>query len=58
MTGELSVAERLAVLADPTRQALLELLREKPKRVGDLAASLPVTGPAVMQSRYCRAPLR
>ncbi len=49
MTGELSVAERLAVLADPTRQALLELLREKPQRVGDLAASLPVTGPAVSQ---------
>ncbi len=49
MAGKLSVAERLAVLADPTRQALLELLREKPQRVGDLAACLPVTGPAVSQ---------
>jgi DNA-binding transcriptional ArsR family regulator len=44
-----SIAERLAVLADPTRQALLELLREKPQRVGDLAARLPVSGPAVSQ---------
>jgi DNA-binding transcriptional ArsR family regulator len=44
-----TVAERLAVLADPTRQALLDLLREKPQRVGDLAARLPVSGPAVSQ---------
>jgi DNA-binding transcriptional ArsR family regulator len=49
MPQELTVAERLAVLADPTRQALLELLRHKPQRVGDLAASLPVSGPAVSQ---------
>jgi len=49
MTSDLSVAERLAVLADPTRQALLDLLREKPHRVGDLAARLPVSGPAVSQ---------
>jgi DNA-binding transcriptional ArsR family regulator len=44
-----TLAERLAVLADPTRQALLELLRERPQRVGDLAAQLPVSGPAVSQ---------
>jgi len=49
MTGEPTVAERLAVLADPTRQTLLEMLRERPHRVGDLAARLPVTGPAVSQ---------
>ena len=49
MTGEPTVAERFAVLADPTRQALIDLLREKPLRVGDLAARLPVTGPAVSQ---------
>ena len=47
--AEPTVAERLAVLADPTRQALLDLLREKPQRVGDLAARLPVSGPAVSQ---------
>ena len=49
MIQELTVAERLAVLADPTRQRLLELLREKPQRVGNLAARLPVSGPAVSQ---------
>ena len=49
MIGEQTVAQRLAVLADPTRQALLDLLREKPQRVGDLAARLPVSGPAVSQ---------
>jgi DNA-binding transcriptional ArsR family regulator len=49
MAEDLTVAERLAVLADPTRQALLDLLREKPQRVGDLAARLPVSGPAVSQ---------
>jgi DNA-binding transcriptional ArsR family regulator len=46
---DITPAERFAVLADPTRQMLLTLLREKPQRVGDLAARLPVTGPAVSQ---------
>jgi len=49
MSAEPTVSDRLAVLADPTRQALLDLLREKPQRVGDLAARLPVSGPAVSQ---------
>jgi DNA-binding transcriptional ArsR family regulator len=41
--------DRFGMLADPTRQALLELLRDRPQRVGDLAAQLPVSGPAVSQ---------
>lgn len=45
----MTVVERLALLADPTRHALLQLLRGKPHRVGDLAARLSVTGPAVSQ---------
>jgi DNA-binding transcriptional ArsR family regulator len=49
MKPELTVSDKFAVLADPTRRALLEMLREKPQRVGDLAARLPVTGPAVSQ---------
>ena len=49
MSNEPTLAERLAVLADPTRQGLLELLRQKPQRVGDLAARMPVSGPAVSQ---------
>ena len=39
----------LAVLADPTRQTLLGLLRRKPLRVGELARHLPVSRPAVSQ---------
>jgi DNA-binding transcriptional ArsR family regulator len=49
MTPDLTPVERLAVLADPTRHAVLELLREGPRRVGELAARLPVSGPAVSQ---------
>lgn len=37
----------LQVLADPTRQALVERLRAGPLPVGKLAAGLPVTRPAV-----------
>lgn len=37
----------LQVLADPTRQALVERLRAGPLPVGTLAAGLPVSRPAV-----------
>jgi DNA-binding transcriptional ArsR family regulator len=37
----------LQVLADPTRQALIERLRAGPLPVGKLAAGLPVSRPAV-----------
>lgn len=39
----------LAVLADPTRRALLGLLRRAPLPVGELARQLPVSRPAVSQ---------
>src|ERR1700728_60635 len=39
----------LAVLADPTRRSLLELLRDKPLPVGELARRMPVSRPAVSQ---------
>jgi len=39
----------LAVLADPTRRALLDLLRREPLPVGELARRLPVSRPAVSQ---------
>lgn len=38
-----------AALADPVRQAILEQLAERPMAVGQLAAHLPVTRPAVSQ---------
>jgi DNA-binding transcriptional ArsR family regulator len=39
----------LAALADPTRRTILELLREGPSAVGDLAGHLPVSRAAVSQ---------
>ena len=42
-------AAALAALGDPTRQAIVELLAGGPRAVGDLAAELPVSRPAVSQ---------
>ena len=39
----------LHVLADPTRRAVLERLRAGPCTVGEIAADLPVSRPAVSQ---------
>ena len=39
----------IAAIADPTRRAILERLRTGPRSVGELAAGLPVTRPAVSQ---------
>lgn len=38
-----------AALADPTRREVLERLSEGPKAVGEIAAGLPVSRPAVSQ---------
>lgn len=42
----------LAALADPRRRRVVELLRERPRRAGELAAVLGVTPPAL--SRHLR----
>jgi DNA-binding transcriptional ArsR family regulator len=39
----------MTALGDPTRQAILERLAKGPVPVGELAAGLPVTRPAVSQ---------
>jgi DNA-binding transcriptional ArsR family regulator len=39
----------LAAIGDPTRRAIFELLAEGPTPVGELAARLPVSRPAVSQ---------
>jgi DNA-binding transcriptional ArsR family regulator len=39
----------MQALADPTRRAVFEQLREGPRSVGDLAQGLPVSRPAVSQ---------
>lgn len=42
----------LSALADPTRRKVVDLLRERPRRAGELAASLGTSGPAL--SRHLR----
>jgi DNA-binding transcriptional ArsR family regulator len=42
----------LAALADPTRRGVVELLGKKPRRAGELAASLEMSAPAM--SRHLR----
>ncbi|HEY4024071.1 MAG TPA: metalloregulator ArsR/SmtB family transcription factor [Pseudonocardiaceae bacterium] len=39
----------LGALGDPTRRAIFELLTTRPAAVGELAAQLPVSRPAVSQ---------
>jgi DNA-binding transcriptional ArsR family regulator len=41
--------DRFGALADPTRRAVFERLREGPRPVGELARDLPVSRPAVSQ---------
>jgi DNA-binding transcriptional ArsR family regulator len=43
------VADVLDALGDPTRRHVLELLRAGPRAVGEIAADLPVSRPAVSQ---------
>lgn len=42
----------LVALADPSRRGVIELLREKPRRAGELADELGLTAPAM--SRHLR----
>jgi DNA-binding transcriptional ArsR family regulator len=42
----------LAALADPTRRRVLELLRERPRRAGELASAFRISAPAM--SRHLR----
>jgi DNA-binding transcriptional ArsR family regulator len=47
-----NVDRTLAALADPTRRAVIELLRGKPRRAGEIAAAFSMTAPAM--SRHLR----
>lgn len=42
----------LAALADPTRRQVVDLLRDRPRRAGELAAAAAMSGPAM--SRHLR----
>ncbi|HSK16477.1 MAG TPA: metalloregulator ArsR/SmtB family transcription factor [Gaiellaceae bacterium] len=41
--------DAIQALADPTRRTVFETLRDGPRSVGELAAGLPVSRPAVSQ---------
>ncbi|HEU4946516.1 MAG TPA: metalloregulator ArsR/SmtB family transcription factor [Kribbella sp.] len=43
-------ADGWTALGDPTRRAIVECLAERPHAVGELAAELPVSRPAVSQA--------
>ncbi len=45
----MAYAQALQALGDPTRRAVLEQLRDGPRAVGEIAARLPVSRPAVSQ---------
>jgi DNA-binding transcriptional ArsR family regulator len=42
-------AQRMAVLGDPVRRAIFEMLAEGPRSVGDIAGRFPVSRSAVSQ---------
>jgi DNA-binding transcriptional ArsR family regulator len=46
---ETNATGAIEALADPTRRAVFERLRRGPRSVGELAAGLPVSRPAVSQ---------
>jgi DNA-binding transcriptional ArsR family regulator len=47
-----SVDSTLAALADPTRRGVVDLLREQPRRAGELSAAFDLSAPAM--SRHLR----
>jgi DNA-binding transcriptional ArsR family regulator len=49
MTNSTSVGQTLTALGDATRREVFELVAERPRAVGELAAELPVSRPAVSQ---------
>jgi len=48
----MSYGDTLGLVGDPTRRQILELLRHRPRSVGELAGEMPVSRPAV--SRHLR----
>ena len=52
MTSSVHLDRTLLALADPTRRRVVDLLRRKPQRAGDLAAALQISAPRL--SRHLR----
>ena len=53
MTRALALDRTLAALADPSRRRVVDLLRERPYRAGELAVAAGLSAPAM--SRHLRA---
>jgi DNA-binding transcriptional ArsR family regulator len=49
----MTYVEALVALADPTRRAMFEALRERPRTVGELAAEALVRRTPVSHDRRC-----
>jgi DNA-binding transcriptional ArsR family regulator len=49
MTDQQTLAHSFTALADPTRREIFERVAARPQAVGELAADLPVSRPAVSQ---------
>ena len=49
---DVNVDRTLAALADPTRRQVVDLLRQRPRRAGELAAAVATSPPAM--SRHLR----
>jgi DNA-binding transcriptional ArsR family regulator len=47
-----AIDQTFAALADPTRRAVVDLLRDEPRRAGELAGALRMSAPAM--SRHLR----
>jgi len=52
MSAARNLDRTLAALADPTRRRVVELLRERPRRAGELASAFRISAPAM--SRHLR----
>ena len=50
--AQVAIDRTFAALADPARRRVVELLRDEPKRAGDIAAGLGMSAPAT--SRHLR----
>jgi DNA-binding transcriptional ArsR family regulator len=49
MAYQVAALKALGALGDPTRRAIFERLAKRPAAVGEIAAGLPVSRPAVSQ---------
>jgi DNA-binding transcriptional ArsR family regulator len=52
LTHALAIDRTLAALADPARRHVVDLLRERPHRAGELASAIGLSAPAM--SRHLR----